>query len=143
MSRLWCIAPVLVVGVFGSGFLMGDDKKDTIFVNVSLPAHYKNLSLSPKQKNEVYKIRGKYRAEIQELYEKISELREKEKLDCEKVLSATQKARLRELLVGKKQGADDEEEPPVKVEKKKGVVAKDQKKTADPKGKGGPVEIKK
>lgn len=144
MLRLRLLAPLFVVGIFGSSFLMGDDKREPIVVNVRLPYHYNKLGLTPKQVNHVYKIRGKYAAEIQELKQKISDLMEQEKTDCEKVLTAAQKARLQELLgsSNRRRGADDEDEP-VKVEKKKGAVAKDQKKKANPKDKNGPAEINK
>ena len=145
MFRLRFMAPLLVIGVFGSGFLMGDDKKEPIVVRVSLPRYYSQLGLTPKQRNEIYKIRGKYTAEIQELYDKISELREKDKEDCEKVLTKAQHARYRELLGGpdRRRNADEDDDLPIKTDKKKGTATKDKKSTAEPKVKKAPGEINK
>lgn len=117
---------------------MGEDKKsakDPIVVSKRLPTYYNKLGLSPKQKNDIYRIRAKYETEIQELQQKIIELRSQQKSAFEHVLTPSQKARLREILVGSdkaKVGEDDD--APVKAAKKKGSDAKDKK---------GPVEIKK
>jgi|SRR5579884_668918 len=134
MSRLWRIAPLLVVGMVWSGFLMGDDKPEPIVVRATLPSNYKQLGLTAKQKNEIYRIRAKYAAEIQELEQKIKELKKQEKLAYENVLTAAQKARLQEIRSAKKDA--DDEDMPVTVEKKKTTATKD-------KSKAGPAEIKK
>lgn len=145
MSRSWYIAPVLVVGMFATGFLMGDDRKDPIVVSVRLPSYYSKLGLTPKQRNEVLKIRGKYAAEIQELKQKISDLMDQERADCEKVLTKGQKVRLQEILGGSnnRKVVEDEDESSAKMDKKKGAAVKDQKKGTEPKGKNQPAEIKK
>ena len=144
MSRLWRVAPLLIISVFGTGFLMGDDKKEPIVVSVRLPAHYSRLGLTPKQRSEIYKIRGKVAAEIQELYQKISDLRDQEKKDCEKVLTAAQRTRLRELLGGPSDTkVADDEDAPAKADKKKSVEAKDKKKDAKAKEKTAPGELNK
>jgi hypothetical protein len=138
MLRLWLTVPLLLVGMVWSGLLLGEDKKsakEPIIVSKRLPTHYKDLGLSQKQKNQIYRIHGKYQTEIQELYDKIKELRAQEKVDCERVLTPAQKARLRELLVGTDKGKGEEDDDvPVKTPKKKGTETKDKK---------GPAEIKK
>jgi hypothetical protein len=134
MSRLWRIAPLLVVGMVWSGFLLGDDKPEPIVVRATLPSNYKQLGLSTKQRNDIYKIRAKYAAEIQELEQKIKDLRKQEKIAYENVLTAAQKARLQEIRSAKKDAAD--EDLPVTVDKKKAAATKD-------KSKVGPAEIKK
>jgi hypothetical protein len=135
MLRLRFLAPLLVVGMMGTGFLMGDDKSEPIIVRPSLPNYYRLLGLTPKQKNEIYKVRAKYAAQIQELKQKISDLQDEEKTNCEKLLTAAQKDRLREILgnPNRKKIAEDDD-PPVNVDKKKGSVAKD---------KNGPGELNK
>ena len=125
MLRLRFFAPLLVVVAVGGGFLMGDDKADPIVVSVQMPKYYSKLSLSPKQRNEILKIRAKYASELQELEQKIRDLKKLEKRDYEKVLTAAQKSRLMELLGGKKDNDDDD--PPVQTDKKKSTVAKDKK----------------
>lgn len=138
MIRLRSTIPLLVVGMFWSGLLMGDDKKtekDPIIISKRLPANYSKLGLSQKQKNDIYRVRAKYETEIQELQQKINELRDQQKIAFERVLTPSQKARLREILVGSdKAKAGDDEDAPVKTTKRKGTEAK---------GKKGPVEIKK
>lgn len=134
MSRLWRIAPLLVVGMVWSGFLLGDDKPEPIVVRATLPPNYKQLGLSTKQKNDIYKIRAKYAGEIQELEQKIKDLRKQEKFAYENVLTPAQKARLQEIRSAKKDAAD--EDMPVAVDKKKAAATKD-------KSKAGPAEIKK
>jgi|YelNatPaOPRAMG01_1025707.scaffolds.fasta_scaffold152931_1 hypothetical protein len=124
MVRLRFVAPLLVVALFGSSLLMGDDKVDPIIVRVQLPPNYKQLGLTPKQKNDILKIRAKYAAEIQELEQKIKDLKKQEKTAYESVLTAAQKARLQEIRNGKKEADDD---APVPVDKKKSATAKDKK----------------
>jgi hypothetical protein len=146
MRRLWFVAPMIVAGMCCCGFLMGDDKKpakEPIYITKQLPANYSKLGLSQKQKNDIYKIRGKCRAEIQELTQKIQELRDQEKADCENVLTAEQLARYRQIVLG----ADRKKSANVKEteakEKKLDKVAKSKKKDAETKDKKTPVEIKK
>lgn len=138
MIRLRSTFPLLVVGMFWSSLLMGEDKKtdkEPIIVSKRLPTYYNKLGLSTKQKNDIYRIRAKYDVEIQELQQKISELKDQQKTAYERVLTPSQKARLREILVGTDKGkGGDDEDVPVKTTKKKGPEAKDKK---------GPVEIKK
>ena len=149
MLRLRLVIPLLVVATFGSGFLMGEDKKtdkEPLIVRARLPTYYSKLGLSQKQRNTIYKVHGRYTAEIQELYDKIKELRDKDREDCEKVLTAEQKARLRQILLGgrgKKTDSEEAEEAPAKTTKKKDTTGKDKKKDSGAKDKKGPVEIRK
>jgi hypothetical protein len=134
MFRLRFLAPLLVVCVLGTGFLLGDDKKEPVIVSVRLPTYYNKLGLTPKQTNEIKKIRAKYAAEIQELKQKISDLMDQDEMECEKVLTEAQRARLKELLgnPNRRRGVDDD--VPANVDKKKSTAAKD---------KNGSGEIKK
>jgi hypothetical protein len=146
MLRLRFMVPLLVVGMFGSGLLMGDDKKpekEQVVIIRRLPAYYNRLGLSQEQRNQLYKLRGKYETEIQRLQEKINELRDEERAAYENVLTPDQLARLRQILVGadrkKGAGAKDAE---ARVQKKN-TVAKDKKKDAESKDKKSPGEITK
>lgn len=146
MTRLWLMAALFVVGLFWSGFLMGDDKKpakEPIIVSKRLPANYSKLGLSQKQKNEIYKIRGKYEAEIQELYEKINELRDQEKTACENVLTPEQLAQYRRILLGSDRKKNTDAKDAEAKNAKRDAVAKDKKKDTGPKEKIAPSEIKK
>jgi hypothetical protein len=125
MLRLRFMAPLFVVAAVGGGVLMGDDKAEPIVVSVQMPKYYSKLSLTPKQRNDILKIRAKYASELQELEQKIRDMKKLERRDYEKVLTAAQKSRLQELLGGKKDADDDD--PPVQVDKKKTTAAKDKK----------------
>lgn len=146
MIRLRLMVPMFVVGMFWSSFLLGEDKKtakEPIIVSKRLPANYSKLNLSKQQKDKIYRIRGKYEVEIQELTEKISELREQEKADCEGVLTPEQLARYRQILLGSdRKGSTDAKNTEAK-DKKKDMEAKNKKKDAAPKEKIAPSEIKK
>jgi hypothetical protein len=147
--------PLLAVGLVWSSFLMGEDKKsdkEPVVIIRRLPAYYNRLGLSQEQRNQLYKIRGKYDTEIQRLQEKINELRDEERAAYENVLTPDQLARLRQILVGadrkKGAGAKDTEAKMEKKNtggesKKKDTVAKDKKKDAESKDKNAPIEIKK
>lgn len=106
MIRLRLIAPLLAVGLLSGGFLVGQVKKDNakepIFITKRLPPYYNKLGLSEKQKKEIYKIRARYSAKIEELQQKIVELKEQSATDTENVLTPAQKARLRELVPASK-----------------------------------------
>ncbi len=110
MYRLRFVVPLLVVGLLSSGFLLGQGKKtdkEPIIVSKRLPNNYKQLGLSTKQKNEIYRIHAKYAVEIEKLKQQLEALREQEKVDTENVLTAAQKARLREIRGG---GSDSDKE---------------------------------
>jgi hypothetical protein len=152
MLRLRFVAPLLVVGMVGSSFLLGQDKKTDreIIIRARLPMYYSKLGLSQKQRNEIYKVHGKYQAEIQELYEKINDLRDQDREACAKLLTAEQKDRLRQILLGSnRKGNIDDEDAPAKEDKKKTAETKSKKKDTDGKDKkvpgeiGKPIEIKK
>ena len=122
MSRLRFLTALFAFGLLSSGFLMGEDKKtekEPIIVRAQpLPRYFKQLGLSDKQKNSIYSIQAKYSAEIKKLNEQIAALKEQSKADVENVLTAGQKARLREIRSG---GPDKEKEikdKPAEVKKK-------------------------
>ncbi len=98
----------VAVAFLSTGVLLGDDqeKKDTKVVKRGgLPANYAKLGLSDDQKKKIRDIQGDYSAKIADLEEQIKDLRKKERLAMEDVLTDTQKARLRELVLEKAPGA--------------------------------------
>jgi len=78
-----------------------DKKKDeparVIIVGNRLPTGWKALGLSAKQRKEVLLTMGKYAAKRQALMEQIQKLKEEEMQECEKILTKTQKDRLKEI----------------------------------------------
>jgi hypothetical protein len=122
MYRLRFAVPVLVAGLLTSGLLLGQDKKtdskEPVFISKTLPRYYRQLGLSDKQKENIYKVRASYAVKIKELQNQIKELQGKEKGELEKVLTAAQKARLRELLSGGAAKEDDIKDKPTETKKK-------------------------
>jgi hypothetical protein len=121
MSRLRMVLPLFAVGfVLSGGFLMGEDKKgekEPIIIRApQMPRYFKQLGLSDKQKKDIALIQTKYAAEIKKLNDEIAALREKSKADVENVLTAAQKARLREIRGGGPSA--DKEEKPAEAKKK-------------------------
>jgi hypothetical protein len=117
MRRLGLILLLLVVGMLWGGFLIGDDKKsekEPSSKRMQLPSYYKSLGLTTKQRSELLEIHRKYATEIQELQQKINDLKDRERVEFAKVLTAKQKARLKELLLGSDEKAtgDDNETAP-------------------------------
>ncbi|QDT43311.1 hypothetical protein Pan241w_34110 [Gimesia alba] len=56
-----------------------------------VPAHYGKLKLSKEQKDKIYSIRAEYKTQIDSLKKQLEALKEKEKQECETVLTADQK----------------------------------------------------
>jgi hypothetical protein len=106
---------------------MGEDKKtekEPIIVKAQLPRYYKQLGLSTKQRNDIYKIRGKYAAEIEKLTQQINALKEQEKTDLENVLTAAQKARLKEIISGGAEKSKETKEKPAEDKSKPAEIKK-------------------
>jgi wobble nucleotide-excising tRNase len=108
MNRSFALIGVVVIVFAASGFLFGDDKDSKSDAKVvkqgALPPNYSKLGLSDDQKKKIREIRSDYNSKIADLEEQIKELKKKERLAMEDVLTDTQKARLRELLLEKAPG---------------------------------------
>ncbi len=103
MVRLRLGVFVLIAVMFAGNWLLGDDKKADDKdppKSRTLPQHFKKLGLTDKQKDTVFTIMGKYHAKLDALDKEIKELKAAQKKDVEDVLTADQKARLRELRLG-------------------------------------------
>jgi hypothetical protein len=112
----WAVALIgfVAVAFLSSGVLLGDDqdtKKDSKVVKQGgLPANYGKLGLNDEQRKKIRDIRSDYSAKIADLEEQIKDLRKKERLAMEEVLTDAQKARLRELVLEKAPGASPGEQ---------------------------------
>lgn len=71
----------------------------------TLPPNFKKLGLRDDQVQAIYKTRADYRAKIDQLNKQIAKLREEEKEALDKVLTAEQRKRLKEIRTGGK-GSD-------------------------------------
>ncbi|MCS7046064.1 MAG: hypothetical protein NZO58_06885 [Gemmataceae bacterium] len=90
---LCLLAMALLVGASPS-----QEKKDKI--KGQLPPGWKDLDLTPAQKEEVYKINAEYKAKIDELTKKIKELEAERNQARLKVLTEAQRQKLAKLVTG-------------------------------------------
>jgi hypothetical protein len=82
-----------------------DDKTDTSsHPKGQLPPGWKSIGLTDSQKAQLYTIQGNYRSKIDDLEQKIRELRQQERAEELKVLTDAQKARLKEIVEEKVTG---------------------------------------
>ena len=115
MPARWITAAVAVFAFTAAGFAQApkpaepkkDDKPaDTKKASGVLPQNWKQLGLTDKQVQDIYKIQGKYNDEIDTLEAKIKELKDKMSKERAIVLTAEQKKRLEEILK-EKSGTED------------------------------------
>jgi hypothetical protein len=110
----------VLVLCLGVGWLCAEDpKKDEPAARPrgTLPKFFKGLGLSDDQKRDVYRVQARYRGKIDALLEQVRLLRKEEAMEIEKLLTAAQKDRLRELKLGEADKPADK----VPAEKKEGV----------------------
>ena len=120
MTRSLLTAGALFVSFLAGGWLLSgvgsraadDPKQPTTKFRGQLYAKWRELGLTDEQKQRIYKIQSEYRAKIDELEKKVKELRREERSKAEEVLTAAQKARLKELLSGTPEPAKDKTAPP-------------------------------
>jgi hypothetical protein len=105
MPRVCVCGLMLAIGVFAlSGGLVGQEaKKDDPpgKVKGTLPKGWTKIGLSEDQIQNVYKINLKYDTEITKLETKIAELKATREKERKALLTAEQKKRLEEVLLGK------------------------------------------
>jgi hypothetical protein len=102
MYRLRLGLTVLSVALLG-GLLVAQDTKKTDRdppPRGALPAHFKKLGLSEDQLTSVRKIHSDYRRKIDKLRQEIADLQKEERAKLNEVLTAEQRARLRDLRAG-------------------------------------------
>ena len=62
-----------------------------------VPDNFGKIGLSTQQREDIYAIRGQYRAELAELQQRIEELENNEMSECEAVLTDSQRTLLQQL----------------------------------------------
>jgi Spy/CpxP family protein refolding chaperone len=77
-----------------------NDEKPAAKLKGPLPAHFKKLGLSDKQKQQVLKIMADSRAKVAQLQKEIKDTRDKARKDAEAVLTPDQRKLLRKLKTG-------------------------------------------
>ncbi len=112
MMRLrWLVLASLLVA-FGGPPAIGDDKpkagsgtaadKDTGGkMRGQLPQNWGKLGLSEEQKQKIYKIQNDFRNKVDALQKQLADLKDQERKELEKVLTAGQRDQLRQILAGK------------------------------------------
>ena len=103
MLRVTMFALLGGVLVLAGGVVGQDGKKDDPPVKVKgmLPQNWGKIGLTDDQKQDIYKIQGKYNTEIDKLEAKIKELKGTRDKEMRAVLNADQKKKLEEILTGK------------------------------------------
>jgi Spy/CpxP family protein refolding chaperone len=86
------ILAVLFSGAIGDG--LAQDKGDTKKAKGTLPAGWKKLALSDKQKADIYAVMGEYKTKIKALDDQIKALKEEEHREMVKLLTDDQKKQL-------------------------------------------------
>ncbi len=122
MIRSFSLMGLTAALLVAAGLVFGDEKeakkeKDPgakAGVKDRLPPNFGKLKLNDEQRTKILSIRKEYRAQIQELEEKIEALKQKEKAEMEEVLTEEQVESLKKL--EKKSPGKDK---PEKVDKEK------------------------
>ncbi|MCH9652353.1 MAG: hypothetical protein K0U86_04205 [Planctomycetes bacterium] len=63
-----------------------------------VPPHYGKLNLTKKQRDKIYEIKAGYKSQLDNLKKQLAELTQKQKSECEGVLTASQKSTLDKIL---------------------------------------------
>jgi Spy/CpxP family protein refolding chaperone len=114
------IALLTVVGLtLGiSSALLGQDKAQVGKARGTLPQNWNKLGLTDDQKQKVYTAQAEYKTKIDELQKQIDDLKKKQRVAMESVLTDAQKARLKEIAL-EKAGVGDDKKPDKKPEEAK------------------------
>jgi hypothetical protein len=81
------------------------DKEDPK-IKGAIPAHWKDLNLTPDQKQKVYKVHADYKPKIDELEKKVKDLKAEEYAEKVKVLTDDQKKKLKDTVIPDDKAAD-------------------------------------
>ena len=110
MYRVWTLAFVGMMCVLSGGLVGQDTKKDDpkaaktepqVKFKGTLPQNWGKIGLTDDQKQEIYKIQGKYHSEIEKLEAKVKELKGTRDKEIRAVLTPDQKKRLEDIVIGK------------------------------------------
>jgi hypothetical protein len=112
MSR-YCLLALLIGGmcVLSGGLSGQDPKKDDPPAKVKgkLPPLWAKIGLTDSQKQDIYKIQGKYGMEIDKLEAKIAELKSSREKEMKAVLTDDQKKALETAILGGKDKDKDKD----------------------------------
>ena len=99
MHRPLAVVTTLVLAIFFTWAIAdaqtgADDKGDTKKAKGTLPAGWKKLDLTAKQKDAIYTVMGTYKTKIKALEMQIKELKDEEHREMVKLLTDAQKKQL-------------------------------------------------
>jgi hypothetical protein len=98
MHRLRLGGAILVLVLLGAA--TAQDDKEPVKVRGQLPQYYKKLGLRDDQVQQIYKLRAGFKAKVENLKRQLEKLKAEEKESLEKMLTAEQLKRLRQLRSG-------------------------------------------
>jgi hypothetical protein len=102
MIRLRGLLVLLLVTFALGDVSLGQNAKDEpVKFKGVLPQNWGKLGLSDEQKQKVYKVQTDYDQKVGALEKQLKDLKAQEKSEMDKILTDAQKARLKEILLGK------------------------------------------
>jgi hypothetical protein len=104
---------VVVLVLVIAGWAVGQDEKPK--AKGFLPQNYGKLGLSEEQKQKIYTIQAEYRGKVEALEKQIKDLQKQQAGEFAKVLTPSQRTRLKEIISAKVPG---DSEPASKTDKK-------------------------
>jgi Spy/CpxP family protein refolding chaperone len=126
MTRMRNLVGLLAVLLLVGWLVAADEKKATddktntgAPAKGQLPQGWKGLGLTDSQKSQIYTIQTNYRGRIEELEQKIRDLKAQERSEELKVLTDAQKARLKEIVEEKVSGDTPKKDDSPKDDTKK------------------------
>jgi hypothetical protein len=105
MKRITASAIGVAVILLAVSLIQAQERREPARGRAGLPAGWSKLGLTDDQKQKVYSIQSEYQGKIEDLRRQVRQLQRQERGELEKVLTDTQKARLRELITEKAPGA--------------------------------------
>lgn len=113
MLKSWVGVVVMGVALAVGNMALGQDKKIAEPAprgRGSLPPQWSKLGLTDQQKEQAYAIVSEIRGKIDDLQKQIRKLRREETARLEKILTDSQRARLREIMSERMPGGGPKEE---------------------------------
>src|SRR5579871_6639630 len=103
MSKLRVVLLGAAMLLLSTPWLAGQEKKDSdkdppksgesaVKARGQLPQYWRQLGLSDDQRKKVYEVQTTYKSRLEALEKQVKELRDQERKELEKVLTAEQKA---------------------------------------------------
>jgi hypothetical protein len=109
MLRTRWLIGLMITMVLVGGLVLAQDKPATR-LRGQLPPNWSKLGLDDQQKTKVYEVQSEYRTKIDALQAQIKQLQKQERGELEKILTDSQKTRLKEIVTSKALGESGTED---------------------------------